>query len=269
MERLHNGHPNHRIGQGRNDITLVSACLYFTPIVTRAGDDVSQTAISKWMREKGIVLEENFVFALERHIDHYKKSGVSASSIYSMLEIKHQYMAKWRTNPSTLTKGNLKYKTILRAANLFGLSEIETEELANKAGLSITHLNDLETAEVQKNEIFARHFNDIISTHNGKLKDLYDTAMVSERMFRYLRNGKHIKKEPLLAILLTLTQQIGTIQDCLKTAGFVLSKSLPNDTVIMWTIENEPNYSETSFAYHINTTLDQLGLPLLMTRAKD
>jgi len=115
-----------------------------------------------------------------------------------MLEIKHQYMAKWRTNPSTLTKGNLKYKTILRAADLFGLSDLEAEELANKAGLSITHLNDLEIAEAPQNEIFVRYFNDIISTYKGKLKDLYDTAMVSERMFRYLRNGEHIKKEPLL-----------------------------------------------------------------------
>ena len=186
-----------------------------------------------------------------------------------MLEIKHQYMAKWRNNPSTLTKGNLKYKTILRAANLFGLSEVETEELANKAGLSIAHINSLETADTQQNEVFARHFNGILSAHNGKLKDLYDAAMVSERMFRYLRNGQHIKKEPLLAILLTLTRQIETIHDCLKKAGFVLSKSLPNDTVIMWIIENEPTHSETSFIYHINTTLDQLGLPLLMTRAKD
>jgi len=178
-------------------------------------------------------------------------------------------MAKWRTNPSTLTKGNLKYKTILHAADLFGLSEIETEELANKAGLSIAYLNSIETAEAPQNEIFVRYFNDIISTHKGKLKDLYDTAMVSERMFRYLRNGEHIKKEPLLAILLTLTRQIDTIQDCLKKAGFVLSKSLPNDTVIMWSIENEPTHNETSFVYRINTTLDQLGLPLLMTRAKD
>jgi len=27
------------------------------------------------MRERGLVLEENFVFALERHIDHYKKGN--------------------------------------------------------------------------------------------------------------------------------------------------------------------------------------------------
>ena len=71
-----------------------------------------------------------------------KKSGLANREIYALLGISPQHATIWRaSSESTLTKGQLKYATILRAGKLFELSEVETESLANKAGLSLQYRN--------------------------------------------------------------------------------------------------------------------------------
>ena len=50
----------------------------------------------------------------------------------------------------------------------------------------------------------------------------------------------------------------------------MLSKSLPNDAVIIWLLENEiEKISGNQRILYINETLDSLGMPLLMAREKN
>lgn len=210
---------------------------------------------------------------------------------------RHQYISRWRIDPaSLLTKRYQKYRTIILAQDLFGLSDAEMETFANKAGLSLSHLvkpktdvnvefsteifsydeltkptplpvRDTETAQYA---VFVKHFNAEIEAYPGKLKDLYEAAFVSERMLRYIRAGVNIKKEPILAILITMGKNLDCIQECLRMAGLMLSKSLPVDMIVMWMLENEPFINRrTSPVLIINETLESLGLPLLMTRPKN
>jgi len=190
-----------------------------------------------------------------------------------------------------MTKGLLKYNVINLAGDLFELSDAQMEDLANKAGLSMnlhkTRFIGEETTDIltypernrdinlilhmQKSPAgnFTDSFNKLISTYPGKLIDLCATASVSDRMLRHIKNGKHLKKEPILALLIAMGQDLNSIQRLLKEAGFVLSKSLPNDVVIMWLLENMPLEDKgTSCIYFINETLEALELPLLMTREK-
>jgi len=178
--------------------------------------------------------------------------------------IKHQYVSRWRKDASgTLTKNQLKHHAIIRAGELFGLTVDETEALANKAGLSLSRINDLN----YPND-FVNGFNSLLASYSGKAKELCNLACVSERMFRYIRNGVHIRKEPLVALLLTMGVGLDTMQECLKTAGYVLSRSLPTDTVILWLIDNEPKMTTSNPVNFTNEILYNLGLPLLMTRTK-
>ena len=72
-----------------------------------------------------------------------------------------------------------------------------------------------------------------------------------------------------MAILIALEQNVGDIQVLLKKAGYVMSKSLPGDVIVMWVLENNAERkSGTSRLFQINTILDSLGLPLLMTRPR-
>lgn len=191
-----------------------------------------------------------------------KKNGVKLGKVCALLGIKRQYLTKWRTASSTLTKDGVKYNTIINAGNLFGLSNAETEELANKAGLSLQYHGKSD---------FIPHIGKLLSEYTGKLKDLYETAFVSERMFRYMKQGKHLKKEPLLAILIALNRNVDDIQECLKRAGYILSKSLPEDAIITWILKNETSIPSHNKAFRINSindTLHSFNLPLLMTRIK-
>jgi hypothetical protein len=217
------------------------------------------------------------------------------------LGINYQIAHKWRSNAgSTQTKGWLKYKTIALAGGLFNLNYAETEKLANKAGLSMRHLLDtapvnpamsnIELAtelfpydsitkrkpttkfeaiitETPQYTAFLQMFDELIDAYPGKKKELYEDALISERMFRYMRSGINIKKEPLISLLVSMKQPLSIMQKCLELAGFTLSESLISDVVITWMLEDSLySYSTKSPVYRINTMLDSLGLPLLMTR---
>jgi len=215
----------------------------------------------------------------------------------------------------------LKQKVIIRAKEVFGLSEQETQSLANKAGLSLSFATqttkvassllasaEFSTASEFSTELFPydkpakagheikpkinaekctgiytevtakpkgenhnadfiRTFNGFITAFPGKIIELCEAAIVSERMYFHIKLGKHLKKEPITALLIVLNKSLTCIQECLQMAGFILSHSLPGDMVIMWMIEHGLHEQKNiSRVYHINEILYDLELPLLMTK---
>jgi len=269
-------------------------------------DEVDHSKVNRWLKQRGIVLEQSFVSSLEDYVEEIKKDILSNQAIYNILGLSHQIISRWRASQnSTLTKGRLKYQAILNIGKLLGLSDIDTEKFANEAGLSLEFIEldveNINNAKIARSiEIsaelfpynipktsykkpkyitvidksnytgFVKRFNILMSTYDGKIDDLCQSALVSDRMFRYIRSGKHLTKESILAILITINCTLDDIQDCLKKAGFILSNSLPADMVIMWTLKNDlPNIKEVNPVHYINETLDNLRLPLLMTRLKN
>jgi len=188
-----------------------------------------------------------------------KSMIVNLDAVYSSLGVTHQHISYWRNNPaSTLTKGSLKFNVILKTGDLFGLNATQMEDLANKAGLSLKRNTD----------DFAQCFGMLLAKYPGKMTDLCSSAIVSERMLRYIRAGKHLKKESILALLIAMEQDLDVIQAVLMRAGFILSKSLPHDTVIAWTMEKELSHLEGARRIQwLNEVLHSLDLPLLMSRS--
>lgn len=165
-----------------------------------------------------------------------------------------QDVSRWENNPCSTqaqTK-NTKLSVILKASVLFGLTENETEALANKAGLSLSaHENGL--AEVLK-------------YRSGKYHDLLRQAAVSERMFQYYMAGKTPTKQALLALAISLGLSLSEIDSLLHKYGYCLSRSLSNDAVVLWFLTND-NYKNGLLLLHsLNEVLDDLGLPILMTK---
>jgi len=211
-----------------------------------------------------------------------------------------QTFYNWRNNPmSTQSQNYLKHNFIIKAGKLFSLSFDEIEKLANKAGLSLnnnifkdkykinmvslnTEFSDELFPDISKivvkskmkekiiNKEFAVHFSYLLSKYKGTKTDLYRAALVSEKMFYYMKSGKNIRKEPILALLIAMELDLAEIQIALSKAGFILSKSLINDMVIMWVLEHKVhNKKGSQRLFIINEILDELGFPLLMTRAKE
>ncbi|MCL2187577.1 MAG: hypothetical protein FWC16_05930 [Defluviitaleaceae bacterium] len=162
-------------------------------------------------------------------------------------------MHHWRVN-FTKCQTKLKHSVIIRAGTLFGLCEDEAEALANKSGLSLC-----------KDESFGEMLRKLVHEYPQSKRHLCEASMVSERMFRYMKEGQHLKKEPVLALAISLGADLENIQTLLKKAGYILSASLPNDVVVMWILKNETN---VNLVLRINEELDELGLPLLMTNEK-
>ena len=254
---------------------------------------MKQDKVHKWLKDREIVLGESFTQSLRSYVECYsKENDVRLGKVYELLDIRHQYMSRWSANKnSTLTKNRLKYRVILRASELFYLTDCEAELMANRAGLSLEFVRPKitmnrasnqkwETArelsprratagDVQESADFIECFEVLLRTYPKRVVDLCNLASVSERMFRHIKNGRHLKKEPILALLIAMNCPLNSIQDCLKRAGFILSKSMPADVVVLWVLENERCLSnKIGPIYQINETLDSLGLPLLMTRAR-
>lgn len=86
-------------------------------------------------------------------------------------------------------------------------------------------------------------------------------------MFGYFQHGMHPSKEAILSMVITAGLGIDEIQDVLKHAGYFLSRSLPNDMVILYTLEQCPTLEKRSaLVWKINHILQSLDLPLLGTR---
>ncbi len=176
--------------------------------------------------------------------------------MYLKLGCSKQDISYWNYNPGSTKVGinkNKKLSVIRRASVLFGLTEEESEALANKAGLSLYFG---ETGLVE-----------LLYNYTGKYRDLLDRASVSERMFQYYRSGRVPTKQALLAITISLGLSSAVTEHLLNNYGYCLSKSLPEDAVVRWFIENQRNYChDVPLLFSINEALYELGLPLLMTK---
>lgn len=104
--------------------------------------------------------------------------------------------------------------------------------------------------------------------YNGKLKNLSENAVISERMLRYYKKITPTK-QALLAIAVSLNCGLNETNSLLRSYGYCLSKSSATDIVVMWLINNNTYKNGSLLLAEINIVLDNMGLPLLMTRQKD
>lgn len=178
----------------------------------------------------------------------------SVKNVYSLLGTNRNTLYYWQKNLNTQTKEGFKYEVIITASKLFELDSEETELLANKAGLSMC-----------SDEDFVETFRTILKNYPESYRYLCEISLVSERMFRYIRDGVYQRKEPILALAISMGENLDNIQVLLKKSGYILSDSLPQDVVIMWMYRQLFDRAENLVAL-INETLYELDLPLLMTR---
>lgn len=141
---------------------------------------------------------------------------------------------------------------IKNAAETFGLSEKECENLANKAGLSFC--------------FSGKNLKQTVAEYKGKYCDLLRTASVSERMFQYYMADREPTKQAL-AIAIALELSLREIDELLHGYGYCLSKSIPSDVVVSCFLkEKRMEGNGGHMLREINQTLDELGLPVLMTK---
>ena len=230
---------------------------------------MKNTKLEKWLNERGIAQEKDFITLFFKYASEYKKrNGVkNLKDIYSMLNINPQTISKWRYNStSTQSRENFKADFIKKSAGLFSLTSSETEELANKAGLSFIEVSEGKTF----NSSFAEYFRKLVADYQGKKIDLCIEATVSGRMFRHLQNGRFLRKESILALLIVMGLDFEEIQHTLKKAGFILSDSMSNDIVIIWLLKNKEYSKKGSERLSIiNNVLYESDLPLLITRYRE
>lgn len=138
---------------------------------------------------------------------------------------------------------------------LFDLSLEDSEMLANSAGLSLCP----NWGNLHK----------FLNVHyKGKLKDLSQNAIISERMLRYYKKIAPTK-QALLAIAVSLNLGLSEIDTLLRSYGYCLSKSSVADITVMWFMKNNTYKNNGMLLTEINIVLDKMGLPLLMTRQGD
>ncbi len=166
-----------------------------------------------------------------------------------MLGCTKQHISYWEKHSYSTQSRKSIYRIIKNAADLFDLNEYETEALAESAGLFLCPKG----GDLLKN-----------LQYSGKYKHLCDNAMVSERMLRHYKN-KTPTKQALLAIAVVLEMNTEEINELLHKYGYSLSGSIEADVVLKWYIENS-FISGNELLFQINETLQEMELPLLMTR---
>lgn len=168
-------------------------------------------------------------------------------------------LSRWEKNPCSthLTSRNAKKAAALKAGELFHLTSEECEALVNKAGLSFGGGNyGLE-------ELFGG------GGCPGRRAGLLRNAGVSERMFQYYLSGRIPTKQALLALAVAMELPPGQIKELLRRYGYCLSGSLPNDAVVLWFFNYAQGKKGASLLNEMNLVLDDLELPLLMTKLID
>ena len=88
-------------------------------------------------------------------------------------------------------------------------------------------------------------------------------------MFRHFKTDTLPPKESLSAIGIILKLPVPELQNLLRHAGLFLSMALPNDAIVLWYLEKNPNAQRTRLLLEINDTLYDFGFPLLLTREKE
>lgn len=210
----------------------------------------------KWLKERNIVLEEDFTAVLRKYAETYKKEqGIRRlEEVYRLLGTSRQNAAFWERNPCSTHKKASKYQVVRNATTLFYLTGQEAEALANKTGLTL-----------YSGKSFAYELEQLLQKHGIKGSVCYKKANISERMYQYIAKGRNPTKETALALSLSLDLTLVEIELLLKAAGYVLSKALPNDMVIFYLITH-PEECDSHLVFYINEVLEDLQMPLLMTR---
>lgn len=218
---------------------------------------MNEEYIRRWMEERRICLEQSFVDCLHAYASAYKiKHGIHLTDIYEKIGCTKTDISRWRYHPCSThaTSRKAKYSVIKEVARLFGLSSEEEELLANRAGLSLVRTGG--------------GLSELMGNYCGKRCEVLATAGVSERMFQYYMNGKTPAKQALLAILIAMELPCERLESILRFYGYCLSRSLPNDVVVLWHMDHRAGRRASSLLLDINVVLDEMELPLLMTRQR-
>lgn len=133
--------------------------------------------INEWLEKHGIVLADGFAPELRRYAKEFgEKNGITLYEVYSLLGCSKQNVSYWEFHSDSTQSRRSVFNVIQRAEKLFELNKNQTEALANCAGLSLM----FEGGELIKN-----------LNYNGRICDLYNGAMISERMLRYYKKNSH------------------------------------------------------------------------------
>lgn len=113
--------------------------------------------------------------------------------IYRLLGSSKRNLSYWQSNPnsSRLSYKKAKIFVVQKARELFSLPNEQTEELANRAGLTPDVRSGFSLSEILRRWQFRNSL-------------VYRNALVSERMFFYCKNGMHATKESLTAIAVSM-----------------------------------------------------------------
>ncbi|MCL1934914.1 MAG: hypothetical protein FWF57_00825 [Defluviitaleaceae bacterium] len=221
-----------------------------------------------YFKEEDIKLEKDYIELFNKFIKDYKNQNhVKLKDIYSDLEINCQIIYRWKLKiMSTQSKNYTKQKFIKNVGDLFNLNSSQLEEIANRAGFSF--INKLSGEE------FSYYFNSILDKYKNdkfkKNKDLYEEALISKEMFYHIKAGRHLRKESLLALFIVMELDLENIQLALSKSGYILSKSLINDFIIILMLKSEKLHKLRGFKRLevINEELFNRDLPTLGTREK-
>ncbi len=210
--------------------------------------------VNEWLKEHEIVMEESFTDALRSYAPMLKKnySLGRLEDVYSMLGCNKTDVSRWEYHPYSthaLVK-NKKLAAVRKMGIYLGLNHEEAEKLANRAGLSF---GNGEKCLIS-----------LLFSFEGKMGELAAKSQISERMLQYYKNGMSPTKQALLAISISQGLGVRDIEGLLMGHGFCLSKSLPNDLVVLWGLKELER--DGLFLYKINEILLDMELPLLMTR---
>ena len=226
---------------------------------------MNQMKIKQWLNERQLVCEKNFGEALYKlAVEYSDDTGSTMSKIWKELGISKQNINFWLYHhKSAASQLNIKRDAIKSAQKLFSLSKAETRELANKAGLGMLR-GDF---DVKNNKSFSVLFSEKLKQWGGKQRDLYESAGIHKRTFYSIKSGTKLRKESLLALLIVMDLNLSEIQNCLESAGYVLSPSCPSDLLISYLLENDLKEAiGVNKLNAINNLLYDLDEPLLQVR---
>lgn len=133
--------------------------------------------INEWLERRDIRLAAGFAETLRQYAKEYKKNNnITLSEAYSRLGCSKQNVSYWEIHCDSTQSRKSMLHVVRGAKELFGLTDDETEKLANSAGLSL----DYEGGSIME-----------ILNYSGKACELSANALISERMLRYYKKNSH------------------------------------------------------------------------------
>lgn len=130
-----------------------------------------------WLAAHGITLSDGFAAILRGYSKEFgRKNSMNLCDVYLMLGCSKQNVSYWEFHSDSTQSRHSIFNVIQQAEKLFGLNNGEAEALANSAGLSLM----FDSGDLMKN-----------LNYHGRKCDLYNGAMISERMLRYYKKNTH------------------------------------------------------------------------------